>query len=186
MRNQVAPHPATLAADRGELQLVGGPGVEVRARFTISELGGQEGPTGVLVSVSDLVTAAGATIPATDVILDVPSNLMEAGAALDVRLMIPIPADASGEFTGEIEITSDQTKRLVVPVTVRVTNRWQNPANRFDVDGADGVTAQDVLLLINYINGQPGDSFLPASPQLPPPYYDVNADDACTAQDVSR
>jgi hypothetical protein len=46
------------------------------------------------------------------------------------------------------------------------------------------VSALDVLILINYINSYPGVSSLPAPPQLPPPYLDVDNDNACTALDV--
>jgi hypothetical protein len=61
---------------------------------------------------------------------------------------------------------------------------WQNPDNRFDVDGDGGVFPLDVLLLINYINAHPGDSSLPPPPEMPPLYYDVDDDQACTAADV--
>ncbi len=72
-------------------------------------------------------------------------------------------------------------------LALEVTNEsdgWQNPANAFDVNGLDGVTPLDVLLLINYINAHPDDLRLPAPPQTPPPYLDVNDDGYCTAEDV--
>lgn len=46
------------------------------------------------------------------------------------------------------------------------------------------MTAQDVLILINRINSHPGDSSLPAAPELPPPFYDVDGDGLCNAVDV--
>jgi len=70
---------------------------------------------------------------------------------------------------------------------LEVTNEsdgWQNPVNAFDVNGLDGVTPLDVLLLINYINAHPDDLRLPAPPQTPPPFLDVNDDGYCTAEDV--
>jgi len=63
---------------------------------------------------------------------------------------------------------------------------WKNPANQFNVDGsADGLaTPSDVLVVINYINGNAPDSSLPTPPRVPPSYYDVNGDGQCTAADV--
>jgi hypothetical protein len=61
---------------------------------------------------------------------------------------------------------------------------WQNPADRFDVDGRDGVTAGDVLDLVNYINSHPGNPAVPPSPAVPPPYYDVTGNGFITADDV--
>jgi hypothetical protein len=61
---------------------------------------------------------------------------------------------------------------------------WQNVDNPFDVDGDGFVTAYDVLILIDYINSNPGNSTLPLLPVSPPPYYDVNDDRLCTALDI--
>jgi hypothetical protein len=61
---------------------------------------------------------------------------------------------------------------------------WQNPRDRFDVNDADGITALDALIVINYINTHPDEVVLPASPGTSPPYYDVSGDDVCTAMDV--
>jgi hypothetical protein len=68
--------------------------------------------------------------------------------------------------------------------TAAATTSWQNAVDPFDVDGMDGVTAQDVLILINYINAHPGNPALPDPPEVPPPYYDVNGDSAITPSDV--
>ena len=40
------------------------------------------------------------------------------------------------------------------------------------------------MLVINYINSHLGDPALPAPPEVPPPYYDVNNDGQVTAADV--
>lgn len=61
---------------------------------------------------------------------------------------------------------------------------WQNPADPLDVDGKDGVTPLDVLIIITYINSHPGDTSLPSPPESPPPYLDVNNDGSCTPLDV--
>jgi len=53
-------------------------------------------------------------------------------------------------------------------------NVWHNSANPRDVDGRNGVEPLDALLIINYINAP--DSRWPdppASPTVPPRYYDV-------------
>ncbi|MCY2986753.1 MAG: Ig-like domain-containing protein [Planctomycetota bacterium] len=59
---------------------------------------------------------------------------------------------------------------------------YQNPVNRFDVDGDGQVAARDVLILVNYINLNgmgpiPGGTLVSA-------YLDVVADGSVTAQDV--
>lgn len=61
---------------------------------------------------------------------------------------------------------------------------WHNPDNPFDTDGDGFVTANDALLLINYINRNSGNPVLPTSLVSPPPYYDVNDDNLCTALDI--
>ena len=62
-----------------------------------------------------------------------------------------------------------------------VANPWHHYANPYDVDGADGVTPLDVLIVINYINAHPGDTALPSPPASGPPYYDVSNGDGITA-----
>lgn len=59
---------------------------------------------------------------------------------------------------------------------------WQNPVNRFDVNGDGEVIPLDVLDIINYINSNP-ETTLPL-PSNPPPYVDVNGDGDVTALDV--
>ncbi len=60
---------------------------------------------------------------------------------------------------------------------------WQNPQNALDVNGVDGVTPLDVLLIINDINANGARSLSGTSFQAPP-YIDVNGDGFCTALDV--
>jgi sugar lactone lactonase YvrE len=60
---------------------------------------------------------------------------------------------------------------------------WHNGVTPCDVNGRDGVTPLDALILINYLNAQPGAS-LPPLPAAAPPYYDVNDDQSCTPLDV--
>jgi RHS repeat-associated protein len=61
---------------------------------------------------------------------------------------------------------------------------WQNPVEPCDVNGQDGVTPLDVLLIINFINAHPGFVGLPGSPAVPPPFYNVNGDNAIVPLDV--
>ncbi len=65
-----------------------------------------------------------------------------------------------------------------------VSVTWRNPSNAQDVDARDGVTALDVLITVNYINARPDDPSLPSVQVVPPLYYDVNGDNACTAHDA--
>lgn len=60
---------------------------------------------------------------------------------------------------------------------------WQNPQNQYDVNGIDGVTPLDVLLIINEIN-QNGSRNLAEANFQSPPYVDVNGDGFCTALDA--
>lgn len=60
---------------------------------------------------------------------------------------------------------------------------WQNPLDQYDVNGVDGVTALDVLLIINEIN-QNGPRDLAQANFQAPPYVDVNGDGYCTALDA--
>ncbi|TVS20603.1 MAG: hypothetical protein EA424_03205 [Planctomycetaceae bacterium] len=68
--------------------------------------------------------------------------------------------------------------------TWQMGNVWHNHVSPFDVNGQDGVTPLDVLILINYINWNPHAPLLPPAPPLPPPYYDVNNDGYVTPHDV--
>jgi hypothetical protein len=65
-----------------------------------------------------------------------------------------------------------------------IGNTWHNHSAPFDVDGVNGTTPRDVLVIINYINLHSGDGSLPPPSAAPPPYYDVNDDGYCTANDV--
>ena len=60
---------------------------------------------------------------------------------------------------------------------------WQNPQDQYDVNGIDGVTALDVLLIINEINENGPRDLAQANFQAPP-YVDVNGDGFCTALDA--
>jgi hypothetical protein len=69
-------------------------------------------------------------------------------------------------------------------VTIEVAVSWQNPIHPCDVNANDAVTAEDLLILITYLNAHAGDASLPAAPATPPPFLDVNDDGWCTAADL--
>jgi hypothetical protein len=93
---------------------------------------------------------------------------------LDGTQTVTITVSAAGWTSGSdtLDVTDDEAPG------------WQNPANRFDVDGDGSVKPLDVLVLINWINLNPGATRLPDLPAQPPPFLDVNDDNACTAADV--
>jgi hypothetical protein len=105
--------------------------------------------------------------------------------------------DASDTYTGEVGHTyaffSVATDHLghreplhatADTQTNVVANVWHNYGIAYDADGDGNVVAQDVLLIIDYINAHSGDTSLPASPVSPPPYYDVDDDGHVTPVDV--
>ncbi|MBC8422924.1 hypothetical protein H8E07_02260, partial [bacterium] len=63
-------------------------------------------------------------------------------------------------------------------------NPWHNYLEPYDVNGKDGVTPLDVLLIIEYINSRPNNTSLPTEQFSPPKYYDVSDADGCTPLDV--
>ncbi|MCY2987400.1 MAG: PKD domain-containing protein [Planctomycetota bacterium] len=64
-----------------------------------------------------------------------------------------------------------------------VTPPWHNSQIACDVDDSNGVSALDVLILINYINAHPDQISFP-NEVAGPPYYDVNGDLSITSLDV--
>ncbi len=63
---------------------------------------------------------------------------------------------------------------------------WRNPADPHDVDGDGYVTPKDVLILINFINGNPRGLPLSEVFRASPHYYDVNGDGYCTPLDALK
>jgi len=102
----------------------------------------------------------------------------ERDGAQESLVTIAVDADQSdGRF-------ADVAAQAVSVTTLDNDYGWHNVDNPFDTDGDGFVTAQDVLILINYINDNSGNTTLPSSPVSPPPYYDVNDDNLCTALDI--
>ncbi|HHK41832.1 MAG TPA: hypothetical protein ENJ50_05375 [Planctomycetaceae bacterium] len=62
---------------------------------------------------------------------------------------------------------------------------WQNPNEPSDVNGRDGVTPLDVLLVVIDLNTNGARSLLPVNgAPLPPPFVDVNGDDVVSPKDI--
>ena len=87
---------------------------------------------------------------------------------------------ASNLFEGDWNQAND------VFVSELPQSRWHNPINPFDVDNDGGVSALDVLALVDNIN-QYGVRILPSESPLgpnPPPYLDVDGDDYVSPLDI--
>jgi len=76
---------------------------------------------------------------------------------------------------------SDRQVGPIVPPPITV---WTNPVNPFDVSNEGLVSPLDVLMGINHINTNPGDTSLPAQQFSPPRFLDTNVDGAITPSDV--
>jgi len=71
----------------------------------------------------------------------------------------------------------------VVCASAAMAADWQNPADPLDVTGDANVTPQDLLQIVNELNGPvfsdpvTGALPIPPSPPNPPPFLDVSGDD---------
>jgi hypothetical protein len=89
-------------------------------------------------------------------------------------------------FTAPNNVTLPTTPQAIVTIIDDDSPLppWQNPVLRWDVDGQDGVSALDVLILVNRINSTGGGELPPPSGGAPPPYYDVDGNGHLEALDV--
>ncbi len=62
---------------------------------------------------------------------------------------------------------------------------WHNAALPSDVDGSGRVTPTDAMIVVNFLNANPGYGLLPNAQTTPPQYVDVNDDGRCTPEDVA-
>jgi hypothetical protein len=107
--------------------------------------------------------------------LIVPANAVPGDTYARFRLSTTTNVGAVGEAdAGEVE---DYL------VTI-LTNPWQNQSNRFDVNNSGAVSPVDALLLINYINANPGQPDLAVPKPITMPFLDVSGDGLITAVDV--
>lgn len=70
-------------------------------------------------------------------------------------------------------------------VTAVSSPGWQNPNQPHDVDGQNGVSPRDALIVINYVARIPG-GLLPDEQFDPPIFYDVNGDGIASPIDALR
>ena len=92
----------------------------------------------------------------------------------------------SAEFDGvdHFAYTVQDCNGRIAPAAQVTIVSWQNPENRYNVDGQDGVSPADVLCVMNWLDAHPGDSSLPPIPLVPPPFYDVTGDMLITPADL--
>jgi hypothetical protein len=126
--------------------------------------------------------AVGGTAPGTPV-----ASVSGSGASYEVAVdgitntgsvVLTIGTGAAVDIAGNPSLSATSTDNEVA------YKPWQNVLLSYDVNGVDGVTAVDVLLIIDYINANPGQSFLPPATAGPRLYYDVNGDGRCEPVDV--
>ncbi len=131
----------------------------------------------VLTTLTDVTITNGAP---TGTIEDLGGQNRRMTIPCALELSVPIDDDPAHD------LRATATGQLVATAVVDLppANLWHNYANPCDVDTLNGVVPLDVLVLISYINNHPGDTSLPASPAVGPPYYDVDGDRQITALDV--
>ncbi|MFT7643445.1 MAG: VCBS repeat-containing protein [Pirellulaceae bacterium] len=74
-----------------------------------------------------------------------------------------------------------------VEISVTSTTPWRNPIDPYDVNDDGSENAQDVLVMVNYINSHLDDPVLEppgAGDGSPPPYLDITGDNRITVRDV--
>ena len=77
---------------------------------------------------------------------------------------------------------SQQIVTVVITITEPPPAEWQNPINRYDVNNDGSVSPIDVLLVINHINTT--GSSVPAPPETPPPYVNVDGSVTVTGEET--
>jgi hypothetical protein len=79
------------------------------------------------------------------------------------------------------------TTTSTVDINVVATTPWRNPVDFLDINDDGSANAQDVLVMINYINSHLDDPILEApggADGSPPPYLDTTGDNRITVRDV--
>ncbi len=112
----------------------------------------------------------------------------------DIRVTLPIPDSMTGEavtlYFDLIGFGADQSSITLSDVRMNFTVGWQNPIDRFDVDGLGDPSARDALLIINELGRKrvhdpaTGNLFEITDEVGPPPFYDVNGDGRISALDA--
>ena len=104
----------------------------------------------------------------------------DSGGALIIQgKLAGITARAIGDGANAFTQYSPLDNAWIDATIASKAKKWQNEASPLDVNADGSVTALDALLVINFLNTQPGDP-----PEFQKPYLDVNGDDAITAIDA--
>jgi len=150
-----------------------------------------QSPTSFIVRWSGADDSGGSGIATYDIYVSIEAT----APVLWLHDTISLQANYTGEAGKSYAFFSVATdavgNRESVPIvndatTTVTTHRWQNPINRYDVDGDSFVAVTDVLSLINNIR-RFGTRALPVEPtsiQLPPPFVDIDGDNNVTPTDV--
>jgi len=127
------------------------------------------------------VTAGGASLGQTHIGADGQwSYTLSPGLPVGYHALRLFATDAEGQVSAETQAT----------ISIQsAAPSWQNSPNRFDVDGNGTVTANDVLVVVNELNGPrfhdlTGVLQVPPPPGTAPPFFDVNGDGLATPGDV--
>jgi hypothetical protein len=105
-------------------------------------------------------------------------------------LEIPInpPDDNVAELTADVEVSVQATGFSGAVVSLDLIDDepplFQNPENRFDVDGVGGVSVLDALIVINVVARRSNAQIDPATEQPSGQFWDVNGDYQVTALDA--
>lgn len=148
--------------------------------------------------------AADNSLPYDGQNIEVFSIPMEAfSAATGVQLVVEFDSSGETEFVlypGEdslsadsvlfdTESNTDQSALVIANIGEATNSPFQNPDNRFDVDGG-GVSASDFLRIVNELQNRTliaADGSLPANPTLPVLFFwDVNGDNFVTVDDANE
>ena len=79
---------------------------------------------------------------------------------------------------------SEESSLTLKEAPASLTPVWHNATYPLDVDGTGRVAPVDVVIIVNYLNVDPGRWELPAVQTPPPRYLDVNGDGRCTPHDA--
>jgi hypothetical protein len=113
-----------------------------------------------------------------------PDSPPDSGSATDDGLQTDAIESAAAPSAGDgLSQTSEGANGLERIASTSLP-AWRNPANPLDVDGSQQATPIDALIVINYLDANPGRWALPEVQVTQPPFYDVNGDSQCTPHDA--
>lgn len=137
---------------------------------------------------SEILTVS--TVSSNHAVLPDPEVTYNAPGTTGQLLLAPI-VDAGGWSVVTVTVTEDDGDAISRTFAVSVGDnpqRWQNPFEAKDVNTDGVITPNDVLIIINELNGHnhaDSSGRLPTpSNSVPPPYYDVTGDGFVTPRDA--